>query len=202
MCSCSPFFSLSLVFTLLAASNFSFSHRRNKILMFFFQQNQYPLLFVSRSSSFSGFQVYVNIKSQSKERLGFVVVFTLLKSGQPAICRRNARGALNAKFHRNLNEGMDVRRDHFVRIKSSLKHSLLSLDNQIISPMVLRCARLAHAKAPGKAKVEIYVNHQQQGPKNKSSQTINSSHSLQSRILRRSLKTLQNKDILYNCNFY
>ena len=77
-------------FHLTGRQHFSFSHRGNKILMFFFQQNQYPLLFVSRSSSFSGFQVYVNIKSQSKERLGFVVVFTLLKSGQPAICRRNA----------------------------------------------------------------------------------------------------------------
>ena len=67
MCSCSLFFSLPLIFTLVAASIFHFSC---------FSSNEIGLclFFVSRSSSFSVIHVNVKIKNKSKERIGFVVV--------------------------------------------------------------------------------------------------------------------------------
>ena len=66
------FFSPPLIFTLVAASiNFSFSHRRYKIFMFFFQRNWSSLLFLLffiiiiiglfLASSFSVFHVNANI---------------------------------------------------------------------------------------------------------------------------------------------
>ena len=75
MCSCPLFFfSLPLIFTLVAASIFHFSHHRYKIFMFFFQRNSSLFVFISRSSSFSVIHVNVKIKNRSKERIGFVVV--------------------------------------------------------------------------------------------------------------------------------
>ena len=48
MCSCSLFFSLLLIFTLVATS---ISHQRYKIFMLFFQQKMSSLFFISRSNS-------------------------------------------------------------------------------------------------------------------------------------------------------
>ena len=76
MCSCSPsfFFSLPLIFTLLAAG-ISPCHYL-KTLMFSFQRNQSPLFFISRSSSFSLIHVSLDIKIQSKKRrFDSVVIF-------------------------------------------------------------------------------------------------------------------------------
>ena len=87
------FFSLPLIFTLVAASIFPFSHRRDKFFMFFFQRNWSPLVFISRSSSFSVIHVNVDIEIKSKETgIGFVVVvFISKRPGSYAIYRRNAR---------------------------------------------------------------------------------------------------------------
>ena len=73
------FFSLPLIFTLVAASISPFSHHRDKFFMFFCQRNWYPLVFISRSSSFSVVHVNVDIEIKSKERIGFVVVFFISK---------------------------------------------------------------------------------------------------------------------------
>ena len=53
MCSCSLIFPLLLVFTLVAASFFSFSHCPFQIFMFLLEQNWSPLFFISRCTSFS-----------------------------------------------------------------------------------------------------------------------------------------------------
>ena len=71
MCSCSLFFSLPLIFTLVAASISPLSHRRYKIFMVFFLRNWSPLVFISRSSSFSVIHVNVDIEIKSKERMDF-----------------------------------------------------------------------------------------------------------------------------------
>ena len=61
------FFSMPLIFTLVAASISPFSHRRYKIFMFFFQRNWSPLFFISRSSSSSLIHVNEDIKIKSKQ---------------------------------------------------------------------------------------------------------------------------------------
>ena len=48
-------YSFSLIFTLLATTIFSLSHRHCKIFMLLFQQNLSPLFFIPRSSSLSLF---------------------------------------------------------------------------------------------------------------------------------------------------
>ena len=66
-------FLLPIIFTLVAAS---ISHiLTTAINLFVFSANWSPLLFISFSSSFSVIHVDVGVKSQSKERLSFVVVF-------------------------------------------------------------------------------------------------------------------------------
>ena len=59
MCSCSLFF--TFLFTLVT-TNISHLRRRYKIFMLLFQRNWSPLFFISRSSSFSVFDVNVDIK--------------------------------------------------------------------------------------------------------------------------------------------
>ena len=49
-CFCSFFFLLPSIFTLVAASISYFPKRRYKIFMLFFQQKNFPLYFISRSS--------------------------------------------------------------------------------------------------------------------------------------------------------
>ena len=71
MCSCPLFFSLPLIFTLLATSISPLSHRRYKIFMVFFPRNWSPLDFISRSSSSSVIHVNVDIEIKSKERMDF-----------------------------------------------------------------------------------------------------------------------------------
>ena len=78
------FFSLPLIFTLVAASISPFSHRRFKIFMFFFQRNWSPLVFLSCSSSFS---VIRTLKLSPKKESAFVTK----RPGSYAIYRRNAR---------------------------------------------------------------------------------------------------------------
>ena len=87
------FFSLPLIFTFNSGSqHFPFSHRRDKFFMFFFQRNWYPLVFISRSSSFSVVHVNEDIEIKLKERIGFVVVvFISKRPGSYSIYRRNAR---------------------------------------------------------------------------------------------------------------
>ena len=48
--------------------------------MFFFQRNLSPLLFISCSCSFSVVHISVDVKIESKKRLGFVAVFCLQMS--------------------------------------------------------------------------------------------------------------------------
>ena len=60
-CSCSLYF--FTVAHLAGRQNFSFSHRRYEIFMFFFQQNSSPLYSITSSSSFSVIHASVNIKN-------------------------------------------------------------------------------------------------------------------------------------------
>ena len=69
------FFSLPLIFHLAAASISPFSHRGYKIITFFFQKNWSPLVFISRSSSFSVIHVNATLKLSRKKESAFVVVF-------------------------------------------------------------------------------------------------------------------------------
>ena len=87
------FFSLPLIFSLVAASMSHFLTAAIKCLRF--SSNEIGLLcfFIPRPSSFSVIHVKADIKIQWKERIGFVlVVFFLSKSpGGHAIYCRNAR---------------------------------------------------------------------------------------------------------------
>ena len=73
VCSCSLLFFTAAYFHLPGRQLFSFSHRRFKIFMFFFQRNWSPSLFISLSLALS-LLLNVEIKILWKERLGFVVV--------------------------------------------------------------------------------------------------------------------------------
>ena len=107
------FFLAAAHFHLGGRQHFSFSHHRYKIVTFFFQRNWSPLFFISRSSSFSFIHVNVDIKIQSKEIIGFVVVvFFLSKSpGGHAIYPRNARVLETQTFTAAYMKGVDVRTD-------------------------------------------------------------------------------------------
>ena len=72
------FFSLPLIFTLVAASIFHFLTTAIKFSCFSSNEIGLCLFFVSRSSSFSVIQVNVKIKNKSKERIVFVVVVSYL----------------------------------------------------------------------------------------------------------------------------
>ena len=104
-----------------------------------FQRNWSPLFFISRSSSFFVIHVNVDIKSKSKERIGFtvvVVVFFISKSpGGYAIYLRNARVLelqnFTAPYITGWTYGMILSEPKF----------LGCIDNQIFLPMVLSCAR-------------------------------------------------------------
>ena len=95
MWSCSRF-SLPLIFNLVAASISHFlMHRRYKI----YSSNEIGLLcfFISGSSSFFVIHANKDIKINSKERIGFVVVvFYLKKSGY--MMYRRTRGYLKCKI--------------------------------------------------------------------------------------------------------
>ena len=77
MCSCSLFFSLPLIFNLVAASIFHFLTTAIKFSGFSSNEIRLCLFFISRSRSFSVIHVNVKIKNKSKERIGFVVVVFL-----------------------------------------------------------------------------------------------------------------------------
>ena len=59
--------------------------------MLFFQQNWSPLFLIARSSSSFVIHVNVDIKMNSKERIGFVVILFSKSPGCYAIYRQNAR---------------------------------------------------------------------------------------------------------------
>ena len=142
------FFFAAAHFHLGSRQHFSFSHHRYKIFTFFFQRNWSPLFFISRSSSFSFIHVNVDIKIQSKERIGFVVVvFFLPKSpGGHAIHPRDARVLETQNFTLAYMNGVNVRTD--VGTIFSEPKFLGCIDNQIFLPMVLRCARFGRGRAP------------------------------------------------------
>ena len=74
-------FFVALIFTWMAASISPISYLRYKMSMFFFPYEIGLLcVFISRSSSFSVIYVNVDIKINSKERIGFVVVVFISKS--------------------------------------------------------------------------------------------------------------------------
>ena len=102
-------------------------------------------LYLALALSLSVIHVNVDIKIKSKARIGFAVVVSyFLKSGW--LCNLPPKRAVtwNAKFHPGLHEGVDVRAD--VRtIFSEPKFIECIIDNQIFSPMVLRCARESSA---------------------------------------------------------
>ena len=72
------FFSLPLIFTLVAASIFYFLTTAIKFSCFSSYEIGLCLFFISRSSSFSVIHVNVKIKNKSNERIGFVVVVSYL----------------------------------------------------------------------------------------------------------------------------
>ena len=78
-------FSLPLIFTLLAASIFSFSHRRYEIFMFFFPRNSSPLFSVTRSLSFSVIHVSVNVKNNVEKDTTLLLFFLSKSPGGHAI---------------------------------------------------------------------------------------------------------------------
>ena len=109
--------------------HFSFSHRRYKIFMLFFQRNWSPLFFISRSSSFSVIHVNVDIKIKSKERIVFVVVvvfaFLSLKVRVAMRFTAETRWYLKLKFHPAHMSGWTYVRtltDDFLRTKISWMH--------------------------------------------------------------------------------
>ena len=107
-------------------ADFSFSHRRYKIFMFFFQRNRSPLFFFSRFSSFSvQIRVNVDVKIKSKERIGFVFIYHTKSLGGYAnspIYRRNGQALKMQNYTPAYMKGWTyVRRrtDDFLRTKIS-----------------------------------------------------------------------------------
>ena len=136
------FSTLPLTFNLVAASISTFSHRRYKIFMFFFQWNWSPLFFISPSSSFGVIHVTLDTKIKSEERIGFVVVVFISKSpGSYAIYRRNARVLEMQNFIQAYLKGWTYVRTYSVRTIFSEPKFLGCIDYQIFLPMVLRWAR-------------------------------------------------------------
>ena len=137
MCSC-WLFSLPLIFTLVAASISSF------LKFLCFSSNEIGLLcFLSRSSSFAVIHVNVDIKIKLKYRIGFVVVVFNSKS-QRKLCDlpQKRAGAWNVKFHPLLHEGVDVRKDAFLRTKISWMHRLPNFLTHGASLRTLRAREL------------------------------------------------------------
>ena len=99
MWSCSRF-SLPLIFNLVAASISRFLiNRRYKIFMLFFKRHWSPLFFfISGSSSFFVIHANKDIKINSKERIGFVVVVFISKSPGGYMMYRRTRGYLKCKI--------------------------------------------------------------------------------------------------------
>ena len=87
LCSCSLlFFSLPLIFILLAASISHFL-TRYEIFFFFFQRNSSPLFLITRSSSFSVIHVSVDIKNNIEQDSIFLLFLLSKSPGGHAISR-------------------------------------------------------------------------------------------------------------------
>ena len=78
MCSCSLFFSLPLIFTLVAASISHFLTAAIKFSCYSSNDICLHCFFISRCSSFSDFHVNLEIKVKSNERIGFVVAVVVV----------------------------------------------------------------------------------------------------------------------------
>ena len=105
-----------LIFSCTAAIKFS-CYSSNEIGLLCF--------FISGSSSFFVIHANKDIKINSKERIGFVVVVFLSQKVRVSIwCTAERAGTWNAKFHLRLPERVDVRRDDLVRTKISWMHRL------------------------------------------------------------------------------
>ena len=117
--------------------HFSFSHRRDKIFMFFFLL--LPCFFIPRSSSFSVIHVSVDIKIESKERTSFVVLSSL----KVRVAKRftaETCGCLTCKISPRLTwRGGRM----FVQTIFSEPKFPWYIDNQMFLPMVLPCAKRA-----------------------------------------------------------
>ena len=138
------FFSLPLIFTLVAASISHFLTAAKKCSCY--SSNEIGLLcfLISGSSSFSVIHANVDfkIKSKQKNRLRCCCFLSL----RVQVARRftaETRGYLNCKISPGLHEGMDVpsdvlRTDDFLRTKISWMHSLPNFLNTHGVPRALR----------------------------------------------------------------
>ena len=136
------FFSLLLIFTLLAASISHFLTASIKFSCFSSNEIGFLYLFICRSSSCSVINIKVDIKIQSKERLkgnsGSLLFFCLPKSqGGHAIQHRNARVLDCEIIPLSYIKGWTYIRTIFSEIKF-----LGCIDNKTFLPMVLHFAHL------------------------------------------------------------
>ena len=141
-----PFFSLPLIFTLVAVS---ISHFLTAAITFSpYSSNKIGLLcFLSLALALSLLCTSMQTLklSRKKESVLLLLFYYLLKSGLLYDLPRKREGSWNTKFHPGLHEGWTYVRT-ILREPKFL--GFILWDNQIFLPMVLRCARLASAGAP------------------------------------------------------
>ena len=126
-------FSLPPIFTLLAASiSRSCFHTAIKCLRFSSKEIGLLCLFLSLSSPFLGIHVNVDIKTQSKERIGFVVVVFFLSSKSPGGHAIHGRNALVLEMQNFIPSCMNGRT--YVRTILSEPKFLGFIDNQLFYP--------------------------------------------------------------------
>ena len=142
-----PFFSLPLIFTLVAAS---ISHFLTSAITFSpYSSNKIGLLcFLSLALALSLLCTSMQtLKLSRKKKIGFVVVILLSLKVWVAIrfTAEKREGSWNTKFHPGLHE-------RWTYVRTILREpkflGFILWDNQIFLPMVLRCALLAREGAP------------------------------------------------------
>ena len=122
---------------------FFFSAAHFSFFMISFQRNSSPLVFISRSSSFSVIHVSVDIRKLSQKNDSAWLWFFLSKTpGGHAIYRQNAQVSEVRNFTPGLHERVDIR--SYVRTILTETKCLGCKDNQIFLPMVLRCTLPEH----------------------------------------------------------
>ena len=145
------FLSLPLIFTLMAASIFPFSHRRYKILMFFFQRNWSPLFFaLALALSLLSMSVKT-IKFSRKKEPALLLLFSSLKVRE--VMRFTAETYRNVRVLEMQNsippymKGWTYVGKYASRTIFSERKFLGCIDCQISLPMVLLFAPFALARA-------------------------------------------------------